>query len=142
MTSTLRVDPWQIPTATSQLATRLELGVGGRWEVDYSPTGSLSGGALPTVVSVNSINAVNVVTPSTNTRAWKMTVTPGTGAYIGTFELLDLMELRKVSFSGVLRQTPTTTDELIGAGQYMLPALKTAPSTEQKSGAVLFWRPN
>ncbi len=72
----------------------------------------------------------------------EVTVTPGTGAYIGTFELLDLMELRKVSFSGVLRQTPTTTDELIGAGHYLLPALKTAPSTEQKSGAVLFWRPN
>jgi hypothetical protein len=142
VTSTLRVDPWQIPTATSQLATRLELGVGGRWEVDYSPTGSLSGGALPTVVSVNSINAVSVVTPFANTRAWKMTVTPGTGAYIGTFELLDLMELRKVSFSGVLRQTPTLTDDLIGAGHYLLPALKTAPSTEQKSGAMLFWRPN
>ena len=72
----------------------------------------------------------------------EVTVTPGTGAYIGTFELLDLMELRKVSFSGVLRQTPTTTDELIGAGHYLLPALKTAPSTEQKSGAVRFWRPN
>jgi hypothetical protein len=142
VTTTLRVDPWQIPTVASPLATRLELGVGGRWEVDTSPTGSLSEGALATLVGVSATNVVNVVTPSVNTRAWKMTVTPGTGAYMGTFELLDLTELRKVNFSGVLRQTPTATDELIGAGQYLLPALKTAPSTEQKSGAMLFWRPN
>jgi hypothetical protein len=70
-----------------------------------------------------------------------MTITPTTGAYTGSFELLDLMEVRKVNFSGVLRQTPTLADDLIGAGHYMLPALKTATSTEQTSGAMLFWRP-
>ena len=71
-----------------------------------------------------------------------MTLTPGTGAYTGSFELLDQAEVRKVAFSGVLRQTPTLQDGLIGAGHYLLPALKTAPTTEQTSGAVLFWRPD
>jgi len=47
-----------------------------------------------------------------------------------------------VNFSGVLRQTPTLTDDLIGAGYYLLPALKTDPIQEQKTGAVLFWRSN
>ena len=69
-----------------------------------------------------------------------MALTPTTGAYTGSFELLDLTEVRKVNFSGVLRQTPTLTDGLIGAGHYLLPALKTAPSNEQTSGAMFFWR--
>ena len=30
-------------------------------------------------------------------------------------------------------------DDLIGAGHYLLPALKAAPSNEQTSGALLFW---
>jgi hypothetical protein len=70
-----------------------------------------------------------------------VTLTPGTGAYTGSFELLDLTVVRKATFSGVLRQTPTLQDGLIGAGHYLLPALKTSPSTEQSTGSVLFWRP-
>jgi hypothetical protein len=115
--------------------------VDGRWELEHSSTGSLSHEALPMLVGVSATNVVSVVAPLANTRKWKVTLTPTTGAYMGTFELLDLTEMRKVSFSGVLRQTPTTTDELIGAGQYLLPALKTDQNKEQKSGAVLFWRP-
>ena len=57
-----------------------------------------------------------------------MTITPTTGAYSDSFELLEVTEVRKVNFSGVLRQTPTLTDKLIGAGHYLLPSLKTAPS--------------
>jgi formylglycine-generating enzyme required for sulfatase activity len=141
VTSTLRISPWQPPTTTNRLAARLELGVDGRWELEHSSTGSLSHEALPMLVGVSATNVVSVVAPLANTRKWKVTLTPTTGAYMGTFELLDLTEMRKVSFSGVLRQTPTTTDELIGAGQYLLPALKTDQNKEQKSGAVLFWRP-
>lgn len=70
-----------------------------------------------------------------------MTITPTTGAYSGSFELQELTESRTVNFSGVLRQTPTLSDNLIGAGHYLLPALKTASSNEQTSGALLFWRP-
>jgi hypothetical protein len=70
-----------------------------------------------------------------------VTITPTTGAYTGSFELQELTESRTVNFSGVLRQTPTLTDDLIGAGHYLLPALKAAPSNEQTSGALLFWRP-
>ena len=142
VTSTLRMDPWQAPTTTNRLATRLELGVDGRWEVEHSSTGSLSHEALPTIVGVSATNVVSVVAPLANARKWKVTLTPTTGAYTGSFELLDLTEVRKVNFSGVLRQTPTLTDDLIGAGHYLLPALKVAPSTEQTSGAVLFWRSN
>jgi hypothetical protein len=84
---------------------------------------------------------VSVVTPAANTRKWKVTLTPSTGAYTGSFELLDLTEVRKVTFSGVLRQTPTLQDDLIGAGSYLLPALKTTSTTEQTTGSVMFWRP-
>jgi hypothetical protein len=82
-----------------------------------------------------------VVAPLPNTRKWKMTLTPTTGAYTGSFELQEVTESRKVNFSGVLRQTATLEDGLIGAGHYLLPALKNAPSNEQTSGAMLFWRP-
>jgi hypothetical protein len=142
VTSTLRIDPWQVPTTTHRLAARLELGVDGRWQVEHSQTGSLSHVALPTLVAVSATNVVSVVAPLANARKWKVTITPTTGAYTGSFELLDLTEVRKVNFSGVLRQTPTLTDDLIGAGHYLLPALKTDQIQEQKSGAVLFWRLN
>jgi hypothetical protein len=91
-------------------------------------------------VGVNATNVVSVVTPQANGRNWKMTLTPATGAYAGSFELLDLMKVRKVNFSGVLRQTPTLADDLIGAGHYVLPALQGDQNQEQKTGAVLFWR--
>ena len=141
VTSILRIDPWQAPTTTNRLAARLELGVDGRWQVEHSQTGSLSHQALPTLVGVSASNLVSVVAPLTNTRKWKVTITPTTGAFSGSFELQELMEARIVNFSGVLRQTPTLTDDLIGAGHYLLPALKTAQSNEQTSGAVFFWRP-
>ncbi len=141
VTSTLRIDPWQAPTTTNRLSARLELGVDGRWQVEHSQTGSLTHAVLPTLVGVSATNVVGVLAPLTNTRKWKVTLTPTTGAYSGSFELQELTELRKVNFSGVLRQTPTLTDDLIGAGHYLLPALKTATSNEQTSGAVFFWRP-
>jgi hypothetical protein len=141
VTSTLRIDPWQAPTTTNRLAARLELGLDGRWQVEHSQTASFSHASLPTLLGVSATNVVSVLTPLANQRKWKMTITPTTGAYTGSFELLDLMEVRKVNFSGVLRQTPTLADDLIGAGHYMLPALKTAQSNEQTSGAVFFWRP-
>ena len=138
VTTTLRVDPWQAPSTTHRLATRLELGANGQWEVEHSDTGSLTHTALPTWVGVS---ATNVVTPQVNTRKWRMTLTPSTGAYTGSFELLDVTQIRTVNFSGVLRQTPTLADDLIGAGHYLLPALRTDPNQEQKTGAVRFWRP-
>jgi hypothetical protein len=141
VTSTLRIDPWQAPTTTNRLSARLELGVDGRWQVEHSQTGSLTHAVLPTLVGVSATNVVSVLAPLANTRKWKVTLTPTTGAYSGSFELQELTELRKVNFSGVLRQTPTLTDDLIGAGHYLLPALKTATSNEQTSGAVFFWRP-
>jgi hypothetical protein len=141
VTTTLRLDPWQAPNTTNRLVTRLELAADGRWEVEHSDTGSLSQGDLPKLVGVSATNVVGVVTPQANGRKWKMTLTPATGAYTGSFELLDLTEVRKVNFSGVLRQTPTLMDDLIGAGHYVLPALKADQNKEQKTGAMLFWRP-
>lgn len=140
VTTVLRLDPWQSPTTAIQLAARLELGTEGRWEVEHSSTGSPSESGLPTMLSVTPTNLVNVASPQANTRKWKMTITPTTGAWTGSFELLDATEVRKVNFSGVLRQTPTTVDELIGGGHYLLPSLKNASSNEVRSGAVLFWR--
>jgi hypothetical protein len=141
VTTTLRIDPWQAPTTANRMATRLELGASGQWDVEHSSTGSDSHIALPKIVGVSASNGVSVVAPLPNTRKWKMTLTPTTGAYTGSFELQEVTESRKVNFSGVLRQTATLEDGLIGAGHYLLPALKNAPSNEQTSGAMLFWRP-
>jgi hypothetical protein len=141
VTTTLRLDPWQAPTTTNRLAARLELGTDGRWQVEHSSTGSFSHIALPTLVGVSATNLVSVLTPAANTRKWRVTLTPSTGAYTGSFELFDQEEVRRVNFSGVLRQTPTLMDDLIGAGHYVLPALRTALNTEQTTGSMLFWRP-
>jgi hypothetical protein len=141
VTSTLRIDPWQAPTTTHRLAARLELGVDGQCKVEHSQTGSESHDDLPTLLGVSATNVVSVVAPLANSRKWKVTLTPTTGAYTGSFELLELTEVRKVNFSGVLRQTPTLTDKLIGAGHYLLPGLKSPTGNEQSSGAVFFWRP-
>lgn len=142
VTTLMTMEPWQAPTATRPLAMVLALGSESQWEVEHSPTGSLSHGTLPTLVAVNPRNLVSVVTPPANPRKWKIQVNPATGSYTGSFELLDLTEVRKVSFSGVLRQTPALEDTQIGGGFYLLPALKTAHSNEQTSGAVLFLRPD
>jgi uncharacterized delta-60 repeat protein len=141
VTTLMTMEPWQSPTATRSLATLLNLGSESQWAVEHSPSGSLFHGTLPGLVAVNARNLVSVVTPPANPRKWKMQVNPATGSYTGGFELLDVTELRKVSFSGVLRQTPTLVDTMIGGGFYMLPALKTAPNNEQTSGAVFFLRP-
>jgi len=141
VTTLMTMEPWQVPTTTLPLTTLLNFGSENQWEVEHSPTGSLSHGTLPSLVALNARNLVSVVTPLANPRKWKMQVNPATGSYTGGFELLDLTDVRKVSFSGVLRQPPTVADTLIGSGFYLLPALKSAPSNEQTSGAVLFWRP-
>ena len=141
VTSTLRLDPWLAPTSTNRLTNRLELTESGLSEVAHSNTGSLSNAELPTRVNFGPTNLVSVLAPLGNPRKWRITIATATGAYTGSFELLELTAVRKVNFSGVLRQTPTLEDDLIGAGHYTLPALKTDSSQEQKTGALIFRRP-
>jgi hypothetical protein len=141
VTSTLRLDPWLAPTSTNRLTNRLELTESGLSEVAHSNTGSLSNAELPTRVNFGPTNLVSVLAPLGNPRKWRIAIATATGAYTGSFELLELTAVRKVNFSGVLRQTPTLEDDLIGAGHYTLPALKTDSSQEQKTGALIFRRP-
>jgi hypothetical protein len=64
-----------------------------------------------------------------------------TGAYSGSFELLDQTQKRKVSFAGVLRQaTDAEADGLQGRGLYLLPPLKGALNPETPTGRIEFRR--
>jgi hypothetical protein len=59
--------------------------------------------------------------------------------FSGSFELIDPTQKRSVPFSGVMRQT-SGSDNLIGTGQFLLPPLRGAVTSEKKTGAVFFRR--
>ena len=83
---------------------------------------------------------MSVITSSNPTK-WKVTVTPTTGAFVGSFELSDGGKKRLVPFTGMMRQPPLDdTSGLIGDGNFQLPALPGAPSNEVLSGEIGFER--
>ena len=65
---------------------------------------------------------------------------PATGAFTGSFELLDVTQKRTVKFSGVLRQDSDVQLRQQGESKYMMPKLKWAISTESLAGDIRFWR--
>jgi hypothetical protein len=114
-----------------------------QWTVSYSPTGSASESSLPNLVSLNSNNTLQVVAPVTspaNIRRWTSRVNPATGAFTGSFELLDVTQKRTVNFSGVLRQGNDVQVSQQGRGHYLLPPLKGATNQENRTGDVRFLR--
>lgn len=138
---TLEMDTWRPATMSMPLVELLGMN---RFGLTYDPTGSPSEELLPNLVELNGSNSLVVVEPITkpmNLRKWTAKVNPATGAFSGSFELLDLTQKRKVNFGGVLRQAVDSEGAgPQGRGQYLLPALKTAPSPEQRTGALLLWR--
>jgi uncharacterized delta-60 repeat protein len=146
------LDPW-LPPAPAKgivpaitLAQRLGLsGSANQFTVQHSSISSTSFGDLPTTLSLNATtNAVSVSAPVTtpaNATKWKVTVTPATGAFVGSFELLDGGKRRIVPFAGMMRQ-PLIGDlnDLIGDGNFQLPSLFAAPNNELLSGEVGFER--
>jgi len=148
----LGMEPWLPPTADTPsvpavtLAERLGLS-GPPYRIDsaHGATGSLSHSDLPTQLSLAANNTVAVVSPVTtplNLTKWRVTLASRTGTFSGSFELNDNGQRRPVSFSGVLRQAPSTsTDGVIGQGHYVLPALPGAPSNALQTGEILLQIP-
>lgn len=141
LTVALEMDAWQPASKTVTLAQLLgaeEL------EVSYDPTGSPSEGLLPSLVALERSNSLLVLAPVTNPvnlRKWKAKVNGATGAYSGSFELLDLSQKRTVNFTGVLRQAADAVDDgLQGRGLFILPPLKGAVTTETTTGRMEFRR--
>ena len=106
--------------------------------VTHSNTGSAVNANLPTALGLSPSQAVSVTTPAANTTKWKTTLNPTTGAFTGSFELLDGTQKRSVGFSGVLRQPSDASDTTIGEGHYLLPPLV---GSEQLTGELIFSRP-
>jgi len=140
LTLALSMHPWQSSSKTEAL-TQL-LGVD-QWAVSYSPTGSASESSLPNLVALNNNNTFQVLAPVTspaNIRRWTSRVNPATGAFTGSFELLDVTQKRKVNFSGVLRQGNDVQMSQQGRGHFVLPPLKGAVIQENQTGDIRFLR--
>ncbi len=138
----MMIDPWLAPKTTAPaitLAQRLGLtGTSISFGVSHSDTVSASQTNLPTRLVLSTTNAVSVLTPLVNLTKWKtLTFVPTTGTFTGSFELTDAIK-RPVTFSGILRQSATNTDTLIGGGHFLLPPLT---GTEKTTGEVMFTRP-
>ncbi len=80
------------------------------------------------------------VTTPPNIRRWNARVNPTTGAFTGSFQLLDLTQSRTVSFSGVLRQSSNVLQGEQGAGHYLLPPLRGVANQESLTGDIRFLR--
>jgi len=140
LTLAFSMHPWQ-PSSKTVALTQL-LGVD-QWTVSYSPTGSASESSLPNLVALNSNNTLQVLAPVTspaNIRRWTSRVNPATGAFTGSFELLDVTQRRTVNFSGVLRQGNDVQVSQQGRGHYLLPPLKGAANQQSRTGDIWFLR--
>ncbi|MEI6714269.1 MAG: HYR domain-containing protein [Verrucomicrobiota bacterium] len=148
------LDPWHAPVTGNKTAVARTLAqqlglVSGSTEsatisVDYSPDsidlGTL-GASLPRKVSLApgaTVSVVESVTPPVNATKWKVSITPATGLFEGSFTLVDVVtslatrHTRDVKFSGILRQAPEG-ETSVGNGFFLLPALPTAATPEQPS---------
>ncbi len=143
------LDPWLPPVAAKgsvpaiTLAQRLRLSSpANSLTVKHSAIRSDSFANLPISLAMNAAtNAVSVLAPAANTTKWKVTLTPATGAFVGSFELNDGGKKRSVPFAGMMRQ-PRIADPngLIGDGNFQLPSLFAAPDNEILFGEVGFER--
>jgi len=145
------LDPWLPPAPAKRnlpaitLAQRLGLiGPENQFTVQHSPFSSLSFDSLPTTLALNAAsNKVRLLAPLTtpaNATKWKVTLTPKTGVFVGSFELNDSGKKRVVRFNGILRQPASNADTIIGNGSFQVPTLTPAPNTDILSGEVLFER--
>jgi hypothetical protein len=137
----LEMDAWQPASKTAPLTQWLGVD---QLIVSHDPTGSPSEAQLASRVAVDPTGVLRVLAPVTapmNLRKWTAKVNPATGAYSGSFELLDVTLKRRVNFTGVLRQAADAEgDGVQGRGLYLLPPLKGAVSTETTTGRMEFRR--
>ncbi len=144
----ITMDPWLPPTTKAPIFTvpqRLVLnGTGDFIPLFESGVSSLTP-SIPTLLRMDSKGGVSVnlpvVTPA-NPSGYKITVTPATGAFSGSFNLTDGSVKRLVNFSGVMRQPPLAevTPVVIGAGLGIVPQL--SGSLAGTTGtSIIFERP-
>ena len=158
------LDPW-IPPATKStvingvtlpagtLAQRLDLSTDplspASLAVAFGPDNldlGASADRLPALLGLSTQGVFTVAAPVTtplNASAFSLKVTPATGAFSGSFTLSDVrppaskLTLRKVPFSGTLRQAPDG-DTTLGAGFFLLPDFDKA--AEQPSAELILSR--
>jgi hypothetical protein len=143
----LTLDPWLPPAAAKvgvpaiTLTQRLGL-TANQFTAQHSTISSASFDDLAKTLGLNATtNIVSVSAPLANLTKWKITVTPATGAFAGSFELTDSGKKRLVPFAGMMRQPPSTDlSGLIGDGNFLLPSLLPAPNNEILSGEIGFER--
>jgi hypothetical protein len=142
------LDPWLLPATAKvdfpaiTLTQRLGL-IANQFTAQYSAISSPFFAELPRALRLNA--ATNAVIVSDLTAQiitkWKVTLTPATGAFVGSFELTDAGKKRLVPFTGMMRQPPLNdTSGLIGNGHFLLPSLYVAPNNELLSGEIGFER--
>jgi hypothetical protein len=128
------LDPWLPPvtgTATiTAIPLRQRIGLDtttGSLRVQHSGLpGTLTTTSLPGQLLMDATGKVTL-SPATaaNPRNWRVTITPSTGAFSGSFTVLDGTKSLTVPFSGVMRQPPSTetAPALRGAGYGLLPQI-------------------
>lgn len=133
------LDPWLPPAGAVTLAARLDLGTGtpAPMDVSHTATGASGNAVLPTSLGLSTKNLISVLDPVANVGKWKAIVVPTTGAFSGSFEVMDGAVKRPATFTGVLRQ-PVVGDSVIGDGVYLL---SPTAGTEKTTGEVLITRP-
>jgi hypothetical protein len=144
------LDPWLPPapakTGVPAITLPQRLGLtANQFTAQHSDITSASFEDLPETLGLNATtNVVGVIAPVTvpvNITKWKVTLTPATGAFAGSFVLTDAGKPRTVPFTGMMRQPPSTDlSGLIGDGNFQLPSLLVAPNNEILSGEVGFER--
>lgn len=149
-------DPWLPPSAKATtkapvipagtLAQRLGLvsdaDASAILSVLHGPESIDFGASGPDLPYEATLNAKGVVTATdASATAWTIKVTPATGIFSGSFTLRDIVPpatkatARKVTFTGILRQPPSTEEEpRLGAGQFLVPGF--AKTDEQPSGEI------
>jgi hypothetical protein len=148
----LMLDPWRAPspatrtTAAVTLLTRLGLAASGQFNVTHDSFTSPSYDDLPTGLQllVTPTNRVLVTTPQANLTGWKITsLNATTGVFTGEFTLKkETPRQRRVTFSGVLRQSSSGLGSggVVGAAMFILPG---ATTTEKATtGTLTFTRPS
>ena len=146
--ASLLLDPWLPPVAAKApnpaitLLQRLGLGLSGDMSplFDASATGLTAD--LPTQLSLAATGKVAVVLPEANARGFKMSVTPATGVYTGSFTVPNGSKSATVNFSGILRQPASgeTDPAFLGGGFGLIPQL-TGQSAGSTSTDVSMDRP-
>ena len=130
----LAMDAWRPLGKTVQLHPLLGVE---RFALDYDPAIGPSKSHLPDSATLDRNHHLVALQPNPVASLWKAKINAASGVFNGSFELLEASKKRKVNFSGVLRQAvDAQTNVLQGIGQFLLPPLQDALSSETTTGRL------